>query len=263
MARCLPYAPPTMFPISDENERGHGPAFVSLLFIAINILVFIGLQAGGGEAGTEFTYGYSTVPLEITTNTDLTEDRPITVDGQQTVVPQEPGPSPIWLTLLTSMFMHGGWLHLAGNMLFLWVFGDNVEHRIGHVTYALFYVGAGVVGSMAHILAGPESFIPSLGASGAISGVLGSYIVMFPTNRVTVFMFRFLVPVPAIIAIGLWALLQFVNGLGAFAISEQTGGVAYMAHIGGFVAGVVAGIVFRGVFHEPRHPRGTPASLYR
>lgn len=263
MARPVLYAPAEMFPIADENEKGHGPAFVSLLFIAINILVFIGLQAGGGEGGLEFTYGYSTVPLEITTNTDLVQDVPITIDGRPTSVPQEPGPNPIWLTLLTSMFMHGGWLHLAGNMLFLWVFGDNVEHRIGHVNYALFYVAAGIVGSMAHILVGPNSFIPSLGASGAISGVLGAYIVLFPMNRVTVFLFRFLVPVPAIVAIGLWAVLQFVNGLGAFAISEQTGGVAYMAHIGGFVAGVAAGLFFRAVFHEPRHPRGTPASVFR
>lgn len=263
MAWRLLYAPAEMFPISDENEHGHGPAFVSLLFIALNILVFIVLQAGGAETGTEFTYGYSAVPVEITTGTDLVEPVPVTIDGQVVEVPQEPGPDPIWLTLLSSMFMHGGWLHLAGNMLFLWVFGDNVEHRIGHVNYALFYIGAGVVGSMAHILVGPDSFIPSLGASGAISGVLGAYIVLFPMNRVTVFLFRFLVPVPAIVAIGLWAAFQFINGLGAFAITEQTGGVAYMAHIGGFVAGLVAGVVFRGIFREPRHPRGTPASLFR
>lgn len=252
-----------MFPISDENEHGHGPAYVSLLIIALNVLVFIGLQAGGGEVGTDFTYGYSAVPLEITTGTDITDARSITIDGQQVVVPQEPGPDPIWLTLLTSIFMHGGWLHLAGNMLFLWVFGDNVEHRIGHLNYLVFYLVAGVIGSLAHIWTDPDSFIPSLGASGAISGVLGAYIVMFPLNRVTVFMFRFLMPVPAIVAIGIWAAFQFINGLGAFAISEQTGGVAYMAHIGGFVAGVAAGIAFRAIYHEPRHPRGTPASLFR
>ncbi len=254
---------PPMFPISDENERGHGPAYVSLLFIALNVLVFVLLQAGGGEAGTGFTYGYSAVPFEITSGTDLVGPEPITIDGQTEVIPQSPGPSPIWLTLLTSMFMHGGWLHLAGNMLFLWIFGDNVEHRIGHLNYALFYVAAGVAGSLAHILVGPDSIIPSLGASGAISGVLGAYIVLFPTNRVTVFLFRFLLPVPAIVAIGMWAVLQFINGIGAFAISDQTGGVAYMAHIGGFVAGLVAGVAFRGIFHEPRHPRGTPATLYR
>src|SRR3990170_4506281 len=212
-----------MFPISDENERGHGPAFVSLAFIAINIAVFLFLQgAGASQQGAEFTYGYSAVPFEITNGVDLTQPEPITVDGQQVDVPQEPGPTPIWLTLFSSIFMHGGWLHLAGNMLFLWIFGDNVEHRIGHIRY----------------------------------------LVMFPTNRVTVFLFRFLMPVPAIVAIGMWAVLQFINGFGAIAVTEQTGGVAYMAHIGGFVAGVVAGLVFRAVFNEPRHPRGTPASAY-
>jgi len=252
-----------MFPISDENERGHGPAYVSLAFIAINIAVFLLLQgAGASSAGADFTYGFSAVPFEITNNVDLTESETIPVDGQSLEVPQEPGPSPIWLTLFSSMFMHGGWLHLAGNMLFLWVFGDNVEHRIGHGWYVVFYLVAGVLASFAQIMIDTDSIIPTLGASGAISGVLGAYLVMFPTNRVTVFVFRFLVPVPAIVAIGMWAALQFINGFGAFAVTEQTGGVAYMAHIGGFVAGVVAGLVFRVFFSEPRHPRGTPASAY-
>ena len=252
-----------MFPISDENERGHGPAFVSLAFIAINIAVFLFLQgAGASQQGADFTYGYSAVPFEITNGVDLTQPEPITVDGQQVDVPQEPGPTPIWLTLFSSIFMHGGWLHLAGNMLFLWIFGDNVEHRIGHIRYLIFYLVAGVIASFAQILTDTDSIIPTLGASGAISGVLGAYLVMFPTNRVTVFLFRFLMPVPAIVAIGMWAVLQFINGFGAIAVTEQTGGVAYMAHIGGFVAGVVAGLVFRAVFNEPRHPRGTPASAY-
>jgi len=252
-----------MFPISDENERGHGPAFVSLAFIAINIAVFLFLQGAGASAeGAEFTYGYSAVPYEITTGVDLTEPEPITIDGQTVPVPQEPGPTPIWLTLFSSIFMHGGWLHLAGNMLFLWIFGDNVEHRVGHVPYLLFYLAAGVIASFAQILIDTDSIIPTLGASGAISGVLGAYLVMFPTNRVTVFIFRFLLPVPAIVAIGMWAVLQFINGFGAIAVTEQTGGVAYMAHIGGFVAGVVAGLLFRMVFNEPRHPRGTPATAY-
>lgn len=248
-----------MFPLFDENERGHGPAYVSLAFIAINIAVFLLLQgAGATEAGAEFTYGYSAVPLEITTGTDLVEPRSITVDGQQVPVPQEPGPSPIFLTLLTSMFMHGGWLHLAGNMLFLWVFGDNVEHRIGHGLYLVFYLVAGVIASLAQIMIDTDSIIPTLGASGAISGVLGAYLVMFPTNRVTVLLLRFLVPVPAIVAIGMWAVLQFVNGFGAIAVTEETtGGVAYMAHIGGFVAGVVAGLALRVVFHERRRPLGS------
>ncbi len=252
-----------MFPISDENERGHGPAVVSLAIIALNVFVFIVLQGmGSSQEGADFTYGYSAVPAEITSGDDLTEPEPITVEGQTVQVPQEPGPDPIWLTLFTSIFMHGGWLHLAGNMLFLWIFGDNVEHRIGHVAYLGFYLVAGVIASFAQILVDTDSVIPTLGASGAISGVLGAYLVMFPTNRVTVFLLRFLLPVPAIVAIGMWAAFQFINGLGAAALSAETGGVAYMAHIGGFVAGVVAGLFFRMIFHEPRRPRGMPASAY-
>jgi membrane associated rhomboid family serine protease len=251
-----------MFPIGDENERGHGPAVVTLAFIALNVLVFIFLQGGGGPEGDEFTYGYSAVPYEITNGVDLTEPQPIDVGGQQVAVPQEPGPSPIWLTLFSSIFMHGGWLHLGGNMLFLWIFGDNVEHRIGHVLYLVFYLAVGVVASMAQILTNTGSIIPTLGASGAISGVLGAYLVMFPTNRVTVFLFRFLMPVPAIVAIGIWAVFQFISGLGVAAATSETGGVAYMAHIGGFVGGVVAGFVFRTIFNEPRRPRGAPASAY-
>jgi membrane associated rhomboid family serine protease len=248
-----------MFPISDENERGHGPAFVTLAFIAINVLVFLFLQGGGGPEGADFTYGYSAVPFEITNGVDLVEDETITIDGQSVAIPQEPGPSPIWLTLLTSLFMHGGWLHLGGNMLFLWIFGDNVEHRIGHGLYLLFYLVAGVIASFAQILVNTDSVIPTLGASGAISGVLGAYLVLFPTNRVTVFLFRVLVPVPAIVAIGMWGVLQVVSGLAAPA---DAGGVAYMAHIGGLVAGLAAGLLFRMMFNEPRHPRGTPARSF-
>ncbi len=259
MAWSLLYDPP-MFPIGDENERGHGPAFVTLAIIGLNVLVFLLLQgAGASTEGTEFTYGYSAVPYEITHGEDLTDPQPIEVDGQTVEVPQEPGPSPIWLTLFSSIFMHGGWLHLGGNMLFLWIFGDNVEHRIGHALYLVFYLVAGVIASFAQILIATDSVIPTLGASGAISGVLGAYLVMFPTNRVTVFLFRILLPVPAIVAIGMWAALQFISGFGG-GLSGEGGGVAYMAHIGGFIAGLVAGVVFRVLFHEPRRPRGVPAS---
>jgi membrane associated rhomboid family serine protease len=250
-----------MFPISDENERGTGPAFLTLAFIAINIAVFVLLQQAGADQ--EFTYAFSAVPYEITTGDDLTEPVQVEIQGESVPIPQEPGPDPIWLTLLTSMFMHGGWLHLGGNMLFLWIFGDNVEHRIGHLWYLLFYVATGIVASLAQVYINPDSVIPTLGASGAISGVLGAYLILFPTNRVTVFAFRFLTQVPAIVAIGLWAVFQFINGIGAIAVTEETGGgVAYMAHIGGFVAGVVAGLVFRAIFHEPRRPRGAPATAY-
>jgi membrane associated rhomboid family serine protease len=157
--------------------------------------------------------------------------------------------------------MHGGWLHLAGNMLFLWVFGDNVEHRIGHVAYLIFYLVVGLIASFAQILVNTGSVIPTLGASGAISGVLGAYIVMFPTNRVSVFLFRAVVPVPAIVAIGMWIVLQLIAGFGG-GLTGEGGGVAYMAHIGGFFAGVAGGLLFRALFHEPRRPRGAPASAY-
>jgi membrane associated rhomboid family serine protease len=239
-----------VFPIGDENIRGRGLAYVTLAFIAINVAVFVLLQLDS-EA---FTYGYSAIPLEITTGQDLVRPVPITVGGERVAIPQAPGPEPIQLTLLTSMFMHGGWLHLLGNMLFLFIFGDNVEHRMGLFLYAGFYVIAGLVAALAQIVLTPTSPIPTLGASGAISGVLGAYLVMFPGNRVTVLVLRFVpMQVPAIVAIGLWALLQFINGFGQIAVSEETtGGVAYMAHIGGFVAGLLAGFIFRNIGGGPR-----------
>ncbi len=250
-----------MFPISDDNERGRGPAVVALAFIALNVIVFLLLQGTlATREGIDFTYGYAAVPFEITNGVDLTAPQPVTIDGQTVEVPQEPGPSPIFLTLLTSMFMHGGWLHLAGNMLYLWIFGDNVEHRIGHVTFALFYLVVGVIASLAQILVDPSSYIPTLGASGAIAGVLGAYLVLFPGNTVMMLFIRFPVRVPAFVAIGLWAVLQVIGGFGA---TTEGGGVAYMAHIGGFIAGAVGGLLFRAITREPRHPRGTPAAAYR
>jgi membrane associated rhomboid family serine protease len=235
-----------MFPIHDENEPGHGLAWVTLAILAINVIVFVVFQAP--DADQSFTYAFSAVPLEITTGVDIARPVAIDVGGQQVVIDHQPGPSPIYLTLLSSMFMHGGWLHLGGNMLFLFIFGDNIEHRIGRLPFLVFYLVSGLVASLAQIAIDPDSIIPTLGASGAISGVLGAYLVMFPGNRVTVFLFRFLMPVPAIVAIGIWAVFQFVNGFGALAATEEmVGGVAYAAHIGGFVAGVVCGLVFRGM----------------
>lgn len=235
-----------MLPLSDENERGTGPAFVSLAIIALNIAVFVLLQgAGASQQGEDFTYGYSAVPYEITNNVDLTEPTPITVDGTPYAVPQQPGPDPIWLTILTSMFMHGGWLHLLGNMLFLWIFGDNVEHAMGSFRFLVFYLLCGILATLAHILSAPSSQIPSLGASGAISGVLGAYIVLFPKQRVRVLVFRMITYMPAIAVIGMWIVLQFINGIGAMAQTEETGGVAYAAHVGGFIAGLALVWIFR------------------
>jgi membrane associated rhomboid family serine protease len=231
-----------MFPIADENLPGRGLPWVTIGLIAANVAVFLLLQAA--TADNTFTHAWSSVPFEITTGVDLTRAVPIVIDGSPYLVPQASGPDPIYLTLLSSMFMHGGWLHLGGNMLFLWIFGDNVEHRAGPLLFLVAYLATGLVGSMAQILADPTSPIPSLGASGAISGVLGAYIVLFPRNRVTAFVFRFLVQVPALVAIGMWIALQLVSSL---ADPVGAGGVAYLAHIGGFAAGAVAGLLLRAL----------------
>ena len=229
-----------MFPIGDENLRGRGLAWVTLGLIIANVAVFVLLQAASGD--NAFTYGWSSVPREITTGADLTHAVPIVVGGTQYLIPQAPGPNPIYLTLLSSMFMHASWLHLGGNMLFLWIFGDNVEHRAGPLLYLVAYLVAGLVGSAAQILSDPSSPIPSLGASGAISGVLGAYIVLYPRNRVTAFVFRFLVQIPALAAIGMWIAIQVLSSL---ADPTGTGGVAYLAHIGGFSTGVLVGLLLR------------------
>jgi rhomboid family protein len=237
-----------MFPIGDQNEPGGRRAPVTLLIIVINALVFLLLQLPEVDQQRQpFTYGFSTIPYEITHDTDLVRPQPATIDGQRVLIDEAPGPRPIQLTLLTSMFMHAGWLHILGNMWFLWIFGDNVERRFGTLFYVIFYLAAGVVASFAQIWATPNSVIPNLGASGAIAGVLGAYLAMFPTNRVTIVAFRFIpFVVPAIVAIGLWALLQFISGFGQIAATDEGGGVAYLAHVGGFIAGFVVGLLYRG-----------------
>jgi membrane associated rhomboid family serine protease len=239
-----------VLPLGDENQPGRGLAVATLAIIAINVAVFVLLQLGSDA----FTYAYSVIPREITTGMDLVGRQIVVIDGQRVAIPQAPGPEPIYLTLLTAMFMHGGWLHLGGNMLFLWVFGDNVEHALGTLAYLVFYLVAGVVASFAQIWLDPTSVIPTLGASGAISGVLGAYIVLFPTNRVRVLAWYYVLAVPAIVAIGMWALLQLFYGLGSIAETQQTGGVAYMAHVGGFVVGVLVGLLARAAGRGRRPP---------
>jgi membrane associated rhomboid family serine protease len=144
------------------------------------------------------------------------------------------------------MFMHGGWLHLGGNMLYLWIFGDNVEDRFGHAKFALFYLLCGIAATIAQVLVNAGSNVPNLGASGAIAGVLAAYLILFPKGQVRVLMGRGVVPMPALVVIGLWIVLQFINGIGSISQTAETGGVAYMAHIGGFVAGLVLTFLFGG-----------------
>lgn len=186
------------------------------------------------------------MPKEIVTGKDVVGPVPLTdpVSGQVVaVINHERNPISVYSTLLTSMFMHGGFAHLLGNMLFLWIFGDNIENALGRFRYLIFYLVCGLIASLAHVFAtvafGGNQDIPSLGASGAISGVLGGYLVLFPKRRVKVFLFRMLTEVPAIVAIGLWFVFQLINGLGVFGSGSQEGGVAYAAHIGGFIAGLV------------------------
>lgn len=243
-----------MLPIGDQDEPG-GLPIVNIAIIAINVLVFVLLQLPSDA----FTMGFSTIPFEITTGEDLVGPVPITLpDGSVEVLVEAPGPSPIWLTLFSSMFMHGGWAHLGGNMLFLFIFGDNVEKRLGSILYIAFYLVCGVLASAAQIATDVNSIIPSLGASGAISGVLAAYLVYFPQNKVRVLVgFRFVTEVPALVMIGLWALLQFISGIGSITASAQTGGVAYWAHIGGFVAGLVLAFLLRAFGRGPTRPFAT------
>ncbi len=249
-----------VFPLYDDNTDRHTTPFVNYAIIALNIFVFVVLQRLGTD--TDFTYSFSTVPGEIVSGRDITtEARVVEHMGQRVLIPGlgETWPS-VYFTLFTSMFMHGGIAHIAGNMLFLWIFGDNIEDRLGHVKYLIFYLVCGIIASLAHVFTtaafagGDESMlVPSLGASGAISGVLGGYILLHPTRRVTVILFRFLTQVPAYVAIGLWFLFQLISGLGMLGEGSQTGGVAYAAHIGGFVAGLVL-IKFFDIGHRNRAP---------
>lgn len=223
-----------IFPLSDDDRHLLHPAWVSIALLAANIAMFLWQLADPA-----FTYGWSVIPAEITGGVDLVGEAHIVSGGQAVAVPQEPGPHPIHLTILSAMFMHGGWAHLGGNMLYLWIFGDNVEHRFGALKFLAFYLVSGIVATFAQIAVDPDGVIPNLGASGAISGILGAYLVLFPRNRVNAVFFFRIVSLPAVFVIGMWALLQFINGAGSIAATEQTGGVAYAAHIGGFAAGAV------------------------
>ena len=228
-----------MFPIGDENEQGTGPAYVSIALVAINVLAFFMEISRPSEAALQaFITAWGVVPQEYSAGVDL----PPTI------------PYPLWTTLLTSMFLHGGWGHLGGNMLFLWIFGDNLEHRIGHLRFLTFYLVCGLAAGIAHIVFNSQSTVPTVGASGAISGVLGGYLLLFPRNRVYVLTYGGVTAVPALFMLGLWILMQFVNGVGEVARTPETGGVAYIAHIGGFLAGMAL---------APLLAAGRPARLAR
>jgi membrane associated rhomboid family serine protease len=210
-----------MIPIGDDDSSRRLVPTVTYALIAINVLVFL-IELSSSEA---FITSWAFVPSRFLAN-----------------------PAGDFLTLFTSMFMHAGWVHLLGNMLYLWIFGDNVEDRLGHGMFTVFYFVCGLAATFAQMAVNMNSSVPNLGASGAIAGVLGAYIVMFPGQRVRVLMGRYVTTMSALVVIGLWIILQLFSGFSAFTASSQTegGGVAYMAHIGGFFAGLVLAYVLGG-----------------
>ncbi len=230
-------------PIADDNSDRTLRPIINYVLIALNIIVFLVLQGAGSNI--LFTYAFASVPAEILTGMDIvTESREIIDEysGQQFQIPGlQPTPIPVYFTLITSMFMHGGFGHLIGNMLYLWVFGDNLENRMGHGRYLAFYLVTGVLAALAHVFSvyitpGAE-LIPMIGASGAISGVLGGNIILLPHRRITVLLGIWPLQVSALFALGMWIVFQFINGVGA--LGGEGDGVAYAAHIGGFIAGVI------------------------
>jgi len=208
-----------MFPIGDDDSAERTVPIVTYGLIALNVLFFL-VELSGGDP---FIQRWSVVPRRLIQN-----------------------PGADFITVFTSMFMHGGWLHLGGNMLYLWIFGDNVEDRFGHAKFLLFYLLCGIAATFAQVAFSAGSTVPNLGASGAIAGVLAAYIILFPRGQVKVLMGRGVVPMPALVVIGLWIVLQFISGVGSITQSAETGGVAYMAHIGGFVAGLILTFIFGG-----------------
>ena len=211
-----------MIPIGDENVVGGPPPLLNYALIALNVLAFfLEISQPSERALQSFITAWGVVPREYSSGHDIAPLIPL----------------PFWSTLITSMFLHGGWMHLGGNMLYLWIFGDNLNKVMGHVRYLLFYVACGLAAGLAHIAFNSGSNVPTVGASGAISGVLGGYLLLFPRNRVRVMMRGGITAVPAYVMLGLWILIQIVSG--AMDQGGEGGGVAFMAHIGGFVAGLV------------------------
>src|SRR5687767_8886040 len=208
-----------MLPIGDDNTGRRITPVVTYILIALNVVFFL-VEMNGGEA---FIQRWAFVPRRFLAD-----------------------PGGDFATLFTAMFMHAGWMHLLGNMLFLWIFGDNVEERLGRAKFLIFYLVCGIAATLAQVAVTSESSIPNLGASGAISGVLAGYLVLFPKGRVSVLMGGGVMSLPALLVIGLWIVLQLISGIGAFTQSGQTGGIAYMAHIGGFVAGLALAFLLSG-----------------
>ena len=228
-----------MIPIRDVNPRRHHTPVVTVALILANALMFF-YELSLGERLEGFLMSSAFIPERLFDGGAITPDE--WVPGLQSA--------------LLSMFLHGGWMHFLGNMLFLWVFGDNIEDRLGHVKYLIFYLLAGYAATFAHAFAGPQSAIPAIGASGAIAGVLGAYLFLHPMARIVtvvwiIFIIR-LVQIPAIVYLPIWFLIQAFSGVVSIgADPSQAGGVAWFAHIGGFIAGPIL-LLLLGGFRKPR-----------
>ncbi len=223
-----------MFPIGDDNSDRRIVPVVNYGIIAVNILVFVLLQQLGSNDA--FSYAFSLVPKEVTSGVDLNGIQILRDSlGRTAEIHHYPSPLPVYFNFISSMFMHGDIMHIFGNMMFLFIFGDNLEDLLGHIRYIVFYLVCGFAAAAAQILMGPDSIIPMLGASGAISGVLGGYLLLFPNKPVKAIIFNFFTTVPAFVALGIWIVYQLVIG---YLTPAGTGGVAYAAHIGGFFAGL-------------------------
>ena len=218
-----------MIPLRDDNPSRITP-LVTISLVVACVIVFVWQLSLGGRGDQQATYSLGLIPSVLFGIHHLP---PALV-----LVPPA-------ATIFTSMFLHGGWMHIIGNMLYLWIFGDNVEEVLGHVRYLLVYLACGLAASVAHIALAPDSLVPTLGASGAIAGVMGMYLIWFPNNQVRVLAFRTITWMPALLVIGLWIVLQLVLGMGELSTAGQQGGVAYAAHVGGATAGIIFGLVYR------------------
>ncbi len=241
-----------VFPISDEIRARHRFPYVNIALIAINAIVFFFEISLNNLDQTTFFYKFGLIPRELTQGVSFEELR--TPFGAVDI----DTPFHTWGTVFTSMFIHGGLLHVAGNLVFLWVFGDNVEDRLGHFKYLLFYLATGVAAGWTQIAINMDSEVPTIGASGAIAGVLGAYLLLYPFNQIrtmVIFFFITFIRLPAMAVLGFWIFLQFFNGV--FALDRSvTSGVAYWAHIGGFVAGMGAIALLKlFIWHEPVWPK--------
>ena len=249
-----------MFPIADKDlVRRHFPV-VNISLIVLCLVVFIYELVIGSEGRFIFFYQFGLIPAELTGGIDYSVIN--TPDGVFNIG----SPIPNWLTLFSTMFIHGDFLHFLGNMLFLWVFGDNIEDRFGHWRYLLFYLGAGLMASFLQIAIDPASELPVIGASGALAGVLGAYFMLFPFSRIlTLVFFILIIPIrlPALLLLGFWIVLQFFSGFASLGPSAQAGGVAYWAHIGGFAFGIVVIFIYRWLTHRHLFPHREEIPEYR